>query len=140
VSGLPACSAHTRTHARTHHPHAAHHQRNQQTLGNHEFDNGPRALGSFIGNLTFPMLGACNTDTSREPSLDGNLRRFAVLTHQAFKVRTLGCGVCGVLCQLHDALHAVCVVLRQASTPPPQCAQGLRAAASHARCSHTRAH
>jgi hypothetical protein len=41
-----------------------------QTLGNHEFDDGPESLATFIGNASFPVL-SCNLDTSAEPLLDG---------------------------------------------------------------------
>lgn len=57
-----------------------------QVLGNHEFDAGPQLLGSFIGNLSFPMLGACNVDTSGEPALRGKLKQFVVLQQGGVKV------------------------------------------------------
>lgn len=64
-----------------------------QTLGNHEFDHGPQQLSYFIGNLSFPMLGACNIDTSGEPSLRDKLKQHVVLQHGAFKV-----GISSTLC------------------------------------------
>lgn len=57
-----------------------------QTMGNHDIDFGPAMLGSFIGNLSFPMLGACNIDTSGEPALRGKLKQFVVLQHGSRKV------------------------------------------------------
>jgi 5'-nucleotidase len=57
-----------------------------QTLGNHEFDFGPQKLGSFISNLTFPMLGACNIDTTGEPALRDKLKQYTVLQYQKYKV------------------------------------------------------
>jgi 5'-nucleotidase len=40
------------------------------TLGNHEFDNGPENLATFIKDANFPILAA-NIDTRAEPLLDG---------------------------------------------------------------------
>ena len=57
-----------------------------QTLGNHEFDNGPQLLSYFIGNLSFPMLGGCNIDTSGEPALRDKLKQHVVLQYGKFKV------------------------------------------------------
>lgn len=54
-----------------------------------EFDYGPQALGTFIGNLTFPMLGACNIDTSGEPALRDKLKQYIVLQYRQFKVRAV---------------------------------------------------
>lgn len=51
-----------------------------------EFDYGPASLGQFIGNLTFPMLGACNIDTSAEPALKGRLKQHVILQQGPFKV------------------------------------------------------
>jgi hypothetical protein len=57
-----------------------------QTVGNHEFDFGTQLLGSYIKNLSAPMLGACNVDASDEPALKGLLKKFIVLKHGNFKV------------------------------------------------------
>lgn len=43
------------------------------TLGNHEFDNGPANLATFLAGANFPVLAA-NIDTRAEPALDGRLR------------------------------------------------------------------
>lgn len=60
------------------------------TLGNHEFDFGPQTLGSFISNLTFPMLGACNIDTSGEPALQDKLKQYTVLQYKKYKIGVIG--------------------------------------------------
>ena len=62
-----------------------------QTLGNHEFDFGPAVLARFVGKLSFPMLGACNVDASREPQLMGPqggslIKKFIVKKVQGIKV------------------------------------------------------
>jgi 5'-nucleotidase len=43
------------------------------TLGNHEFDNGPENLATFIRDADFPILAA-NIDTRAEPALAGRTR------------------------------------------------------------------
>lgn len=43
------------------------------TLGNHEFDNGPENLATFIAGADFPILAA-NIDTRAEPVLGGRTR------------------------------------------------------------------
>jgi len=46
--------------------------------GNHEFDDGPAVLASFLSGVPFPML-ACNMDVSAEPLLAGKIAPYAVL-------------------------------------------------------------
>lgn len=48
-------------------------------LGNHEFDDGPATLASFINGANFPVLSA-NTDTSNEPILNGLVLPYTVIT------------------------------------------------------------
>lgn len=52
----------------------------EQTLGNHEFDDGPAGTASFIKNVSdaFPIL-SCNLDVSEEPLLKGLVQRYALL-------------------------------------------------------------
>jgi hypothetical protein len=118
----------TSTHAPTMLPLASPHD---QTLGNHEFDFGTAMLASFIGNLSFPMLGGCNTDTSAEPSLRGKLQKFTVLTHRPFKVRSVAGGggskrgwqiavqSLTALKQNHCHLRPTRLALWAGSRPPP---------------------
>jgi 2',3'-cyclic-nucleotide 2'-phosphodiesterase (5'-nucleotidase family) len=47
-----------------------------------------QALASFIDNVTFPMIGACNMDLSGEPSLD--IKKWHVATVGGSKVGLLG--------------------------------------------------
>lgn len=48
------------------------------TVGNHEFDDGPGNLASFIQGVDFPVISA-NIDASAEPSLAGILKPSAVI-------------------------------------------------------------
>lgn len=48
------------------------------TIGNHEFDDGPGTLGSFIRGVNFPVVAA-NIDASAEAELAGLIEPFAVL-------------------------------------------------------------
>ncbi|GAB4538412.1 MAG: 5'-nucleotidase C-terminal domain-containing protein [Anaerolineae bacterium] len=48
------------------------------TLGNHEFDDGPGVLGSFIRGANFPVVSA-NLDVSNEPELAGLIEPYTVL-------------------------------------------------------------
>lgn len=47
-------------------------------VGNHEFDDGPETLATFIRGVQFPLLSA-NIDASNEPSLAGLIQPYAVL-------------------------------------------------------------
>ena len=46
------------------------------------------ALASFIGNVTFPVVGACNMDTSGEPALA--IKKWHVAMVAGRKVALLG--------------------------------------------------
>lgn len=47
-------------------------------VGNHEFDDGPGNLGSFIRGANFPVVSS-NIDVSSEPELDGWIKPWAVV-------------------------------------------------------------
>ena len=47
-------------------------------IGNHEFDDGPGTLGSFIRGVNFPVLSA-NIDDSAEPELNGAIQDYTIL-------------------------------------------------------------
>ena len=47
-------------------------------IGNHEFDDGPGTLGSFIRGAEFPVLAA-NLDVANEPDLAGLVQPYVVL-------------------------------------------------------------
>ncbi len=49
-----------------------------QTIGNHEFDNGPKQLSDYMKNATFPVVSA-NIDASNEPSLKDLLKKSTTL-------------------------------------------------------------
>ena len=48
-------------------------------VGNHEFDRGPKPLGTFASLATFPVLSA-NLDVTAEPALDNVIHDEAVIT------------------------------------------------------------
>ncbi|MBB5516008.1 5'-nucleotidase [Rubricella aquisinus] len=48
-------------------------------VGNHEFDDGPAALGRFIDAVSFPVLSG-NLSVSQDPELNGKVGRTAVLS------------------------------------------------------------
>jgi 2',3'-cyclic-nucleotide 2'-phosphodiesterase (5'-nucleotidase family) len=48
-------------------------------VGNHEFDDGPAELRTFIDGVTFPVLSA-NLDASNEPLLAGKIKPSTVIT------------------------------------------------------------
>ena len=45
-----------------------------QTIGNHEFDNGPKQLADYAKNATFPVVSA-NVDVSNEPLLKDLIKK-----------------------------------------------------------------
>ncbi len=49
-----------------------------QTIGNHEFDNGPSQLAEYIKNATFPVVSA-NIDASNEPLLKDLIKKSTTL-------------------------------------------------------------
>ncbi|KIY99167.1 Protein 5NUC [Monoraphidium neglectum] len=59
-------------------------------LAGSEFTFPPDILKAYIGNITFPMLGACNTDTSDEPLLKGLIQKWKVWQFGPYKVAAVG--------------------------------------------------
>jgi len=57
--------------------------------GNHEFDDGPAVLARFLKKVKFPVV-ATNIDASRDASLKGLIRRYAVLTVGGQKIGIVG--------------------------------------------------
>ena len=60
-----------------------------QTIGNHEFDNGPGQLAEYIKNASFPVVSA-NIDASAEPLLKDILKKSTVLEVRGQKVAIVG--------------------------------------------------
>ena len=60
-----------------------------QTIGNHEFDNGPTQLAEYIKNATFPVVSA-NIDASNEPALKDLLKKSTVLEVAGQKLGVIG--------------------------------------------------
>jgi 5'-nucleotidase/UDP-sugar diphosphatase len=58
-------------------------------VGNHEFDDGPGVLGSFVRGAKFPVLSA-NLDVSQEPELAGLIKPYVVLQVGSEKVGVVG--------------------------------------------------
>jgi 5'-nucleotidase/UDP-sugar diphosphatase len=58
-------------------------------VGNHEFDDGPGVLGSFVRGAKFPVLSA-NLDVSQEPELAGLIKPYIVLQIGSEKVGVVG--------------------------------------------------
>jgi 2',3'-cyclic-nucleotide 2'-phosphodiesterase (5'-nucleotidase family)/subtilisin family serine protease len=58
-------------------------------VGNHEFDNGPDTLASFISGATFPVLSA-NIDASNEPLLDGLILPYTVVEVAGHDIGIIG--------------------------------------------------
>ncbi len=52
---------------------------NAMAVGNHEFDRGPKPLGTFASLANFPVLSA-NLDVSGEPALSSVIHDSAVVT------------------------------------------------------------
>lgn len=48
------------------------------TVGNHEFDDGPGTLASFISGLNFPVVSA-NIDASADPGLAGKIEAYTIV-------------------------------------------------------------
>ena len=59
------------------------------TIGNHEFDNGPGVLASFIVSATFPVVSA-NIDASADADLNGKIAPYTVLTVGGHEVGVIG--------------------------------------------------
>jgi 5'-nucleotidase / UDP-sugar diphosphatase len=60
-----------------------------QTIGNHEFDNGPSQLAEYIKNATFPVVSA-NIDASAEPILKDLIKPSTILEIGGQKVGIVG--------------------------------------------------
>jgi 5'-nucleotidase/UDP-sugar diphosphatase len=58
-------------------------------VGNHEFDDGPGVLGSFVRGVKFPVLSA-NLDVSQEPELAGLIKPYVVLQVGGEKIGVVG--------------------------------------------------
>jgi 5'-nucleotidase/UDP-sugar diphosphatase len=58
-------------------------------VGNHEFDDGPGTLGSFIRGANFPVLSA-NIDDSAEPELAGAIQPYTILDVNGDQVGVIG--------------------------------------------------
>ncbi len=59
-------------------------------VGNHEFDDGPPTLATFIKGADFPVLSA-NIDASGDPSLAGLIKPYTVLTAGGEEIGVIGC-------------------------------------------------
>jgi len=59
------------------------------TLGNHEFDKGPRMLLSLISMANFPIVSS-NIDVSKDPLLAGRLAPYTVKTFGEEKIGIIG--------------------------------------------------
>ena len=60
-----------------------------QTLGNHEFDNGPDGLTQFLNDLDAQVVCA-NLDASNEPAIDGLFTKSTVLAVGGEKIGIVG--------------------------------------------------
>ena len=58
-------------------------------VGNHEFDRGPKPLGTFASLANFPVLSA-NLDVSGEPALTGKISPSAVVTVGGERIGIVG--------------------------------------------------
>jgi 5'-nucleotidase/UDP-sugar diphosphatase len=58
-------------------------------VGNHEFDDGPGTLGSFIRGVNFPVLSA-NIDDSAEPELAGAIQPYTIVDVNGEQVGVIG--------------------------------------------------
>jgi 5'-nucleotidase len=59
------------------------------TVGNHEFDDGPEVLASFMAAVTFPVLMS-NADVSAEPLLADTLAKSTVIERGGEKIGMIG--------------------------------------------------
>jgi 5'-nucleotidase / UDP-sugar diphosphatase len=60
-----------------------------QTIGNHEFDNGPKQLADYMKNATFPVVSA-NIDASGNADLKDLMKKSTVLEIGGQKVGVVG--------------------------------------------------
>jgi 5'-nucleotidase len=59
------------------------------TVGNHEFDDGPEVLASFMGRINFPILMS-NADVSQEPLLADKLAKSTVIERGGEQLGLIG--------------------------------------------------
>jgi len=59
------------------------------TVGNHEFDNGPWVLASFVDSVEFPLLLA-NAEIDSEPLLAGRIKKSVVLKRDGKSIGLIG--------------------------------------------------
>jgi 5'-nucleotidase / UDP-sugar diphosphatase len=60
-----------------------------QTLGNHEFDDGPAGLRPYLDAVSWPVLSA-NTDTSREPRLKDRYKPYTIVMKNGQRIGIVG--------------------------------------------------
>ena len=60
-----------------------------QTLGNHEFDDGPAGLRPYLDTVSWPVLSA-NTDAGREPRLKDRFKPYTVITKNGERIGIVG--------------------------------------------------
>lgn len=60
-----------------------------QTLGNHEFDDGPAGLRPYLDAVSWPVLSA-NTDASREPRLKDRYKPYAIVVKNGQRIGIVG--------------------------------------------------
>lgn len=58
-------------------------------IGNHEFDDGPANLGTFLDSVNFPVLSA-NITTTEEPALDGKILPYTILDVNGEQIGVIG--------------------------------------------------
>ena len=59
------------------------------TVGNHEFDDGPKVLKEFANNINFPILMS-NADISKDPDLNGVIRKSKIIRRGDFRIGLIG--------------------------------------------------
>ena len=69
-------------------------------VGNHEFNNGPEGLASFVDKVGFPVLMS-NADISMEAALDGLIEKSVVIEKAGEKI-----GIIGVTPRNNDELSS----------------------------------
>lgn len=60
-----------------------------QTIGNHEFDDGPQGLASYLNRVTWPVISA-NIVTGKQPALRGRIKPSTVVTRGGQKIGIVG--------------------------------------------------
>jgi 5'-nucleotidase/UDP-sugar diphosphatase len=66
-------------------------------VGNHEFDRGPKPLGTFAKNARFPLLAA-NLDVTDEPELKGHIHPYTIVQAGSERIGVVG----AITPDLHD--------------------------------------